>query len=798
MRTQNFLNQTLAIAALFSTTSAGALDPDWQLIESFDIGHQGVSHIIADQDLDGDGVAELVVFGHHRRFPNVFVYKTEYGSNWNRIWEGGHPKTSRSPWTVPIGTVADVTGDGVAELLITQHGEEPGDHAVHIFKFPEQASASDAGASTPIGSLVIGAPIVAVTVGDLDGNSRPEIIVATADAERALLIHEWDGNSKWREPVVSSLGGQINGLSAMSPIVHDLDEDGRGEIGVLAAGGSHLKIVGWLGQGHDPHIEHAQGPFGGLRHYSRIAIGDLNADGRAELVASDYHQGTFHVIKSTGPDAYRADEPGGLRLNINGVSPVTILPPVESAARGAALVYGVQVSDTGEGRDLFLSEYSAAPGGTLTIKNFTAERRIDQMAFPPTALAVADVNGDGQVELIVGTRENPDGAEVHIYSYRPTGPRADAKPAANETPTLDPGFAVPTDMQHLIVYGEEGRFCGWPANEGLWTWDGGREILVGFEYANFLLQDDYHDMDRNGPKRIALARSTDSGQTWTMTLPDDIHEPEFLENPDLHPVDFDRVPAPCPGGYDFTNPNFAMKSRGNTFYFSQDRGHTWDGPFLFPEFRAPLLMARTDYVVVDNDSLIAFITSSLTDGDEGRPFATRTDDGGATWEFLGWMAPEPPRAQDGVASFSIMPATVSVGERSLITALRQRAGRRRWIDIYRSDDGGEFWEYVATPSEGASNPPALVRLNDGRLCLIYGWRQQPFGVRARLSSDEGKTWGPQIVLREDGRNWDLGYPRVAQRPDGKVVAIYYYSTPEQPQQFIAATIFDPDSLVEKE
>src|SRR5690554_72725 len=39
-----------------------------------------------------------------------------------------------------------------------------------------------------------------------------------------------------------------------------------------------------------------------------------------------------------------------------------------------------------------------------------------------------------------------------------------------------------TKIQHGIVFYEEGRFGGWPANNGIWSWD--NEILVGFVVAD--------------------------------------------------------------------------------------------------------------------------------------------------------------------------------------------------------------------------------------------------------------------------------------------------------------------------
>ena len=46
-------------------------------------------------------------------------------------------------------------------------------------------------------------------------------------------------------------------------------------------------------------------------------------------------------------------------------------------------------------------------------------------------------------------------------------------------------------------------------------------------------------------------------------------------------------------------------------------------------------------------------------------------------------------------------------------------------------------------------------------------------VLARLSSDRGKSWGDAIVLRGDAGGQDLGYCRSVQRPDGKIVTVYY-------------------------
>ena len=87
------------------------------------------------------------------------------------------------------------------------------------------------------------------------------------------------------------------------------------------------------------------------------------------------------------------------------------------------------------------------------------------------------------------------------------------------------------------------------------------------------------------------------------------------------------------------------------------------------------------------------------------------------------------------------------------------------------------WRTVKTDIVGHP-PSSVIRLQDGRLLLTYGYRHPPFGIRAVASEDDGRTWRTDrvFVLRTDGDNYDLGYPRSVQLKDGTVVTIYYYVT----------------------
>lgn len=386
---------------------------------------------------------------------------------------------------------------------------------------------------------------------------------------------------------------------------------------------------------------------------------------------------------------------------------------------------------------------------------------------------------------------------AYLMSPSPDFPEPLGSPVPPEAAVAgDPSPAGDRFIKHVIVYHEPGRFGGWPANHGIWSW--GNEILVGFSAGYFKDHGpQLHAIDHDRPEEHLLARSRDGGEAWTIENPA-LERSLIPVGHALHgltPPGLKEKPwRDCPGGINFQHPNFALTVRmtdvdagSSRFSYSTDRGRHWEGPFRLPLFGQPGIAARTDYVVNGPADCMLFLTASKSDGKEGRPLCVRTTDGGKSWKFLSWIGPEPP-------GFAIMPATVRLGGRELLTAIRRHDGEKHWIETYRSRDDGLTWtiDTVPAPDLGEGNPASLTRLADGRLCLVYGYRARPFSMRARLSRDQGHIWETEIVLRNDGGGRDMGYPRTVQRPDGKLVSVYYFwDRTRRPERYIAATIWDP-------
>jgi hypothetical protein len=360
-------------------------------------------------------------------------------------------------------------------------------------------------------------------------------------------------------------------------------------------------------------------------------------------------------------------------------------------------------------------------------------------------------------------------------------------------------------MHNVTVYREPGRFAGWPANYGIWSW--GDEIVVGFTLGWYRAGEEFHARDRSRPMVTMQARSLDGGESWTVTphparppagagLSVDEHvEPGLQAGPALAGAAWG---APLPG--DLQQRDFALMC-GRTglaagavswLYTSADRGRTWSAPRLMPSFGQPGIAARTDYIVLGPSVCLLFLTAAKADGREGRVFCARSTDGLATFDFVSWIGAEP-------AGFAIMPASVRLPSGRVLVAVRCRgAGSesgRNWIDLYASDDHGASWVFVCRPVDSTGrggNPPTLTLLRDGRLALAYGYRDAPAGIRCRCSSDGGASWGAaERVLRADAGDHDIGYPRTVQRADGRLVTVYYYDDSSDGERYIAATIWEP-------
>ena len=303
----------------------------------------------------------------------------------------------------------------------------------------------------------------------------------------------------------------------------------------------------------------------------------------------------------------------------------------------------------------------------------------------------------------------------------------------------------------------------------------------GALYVKFRTAPTSSHMDPRTLERRA-AISSDGGRTWQRTDRDEMN-PAFrsrdgrLVEADTYNWRYDtaeRRPHYEALGLEVRNtPDHRIAySTGAYARVSRDDGATWTtGEIAMPP-QALVAGYRDDraFLRVNDRVLLRAIY--------GKPVARvrfyetwllRSEDDGETWHFL----PLASSVEADVSHGETALAQAANGDIVAMMRTEPAYGTRMWV--CRSSDLGKTWSQpVQTPLHG--HPAHLLRLRDGRLLCTYGIRDQPIGIRACLSRDDGRTWRAEdIVTLRTGADFkpDSGYPVTLQTDDGTLVSMYY-------------------------
>lgn len=221
---------------------------------------------------------------------------------------------------------------------------------------------------------------------------------------------------------------------------------------------------------------------------------------------------------------------------------------------------------------------------------------------------------------------------------------------------------------------------------------------------------------------------------------------------------------------------------------SRDGGRTWTQLKEFPANRdgwMPYIPFGPIIAGVDGALHVSCYAGEFTDPTKSsrtkswRAWHLRSDDDGRTW-----------RQNAVIGATHNETAIFHLGGRNWLAAARTDA-----MEIFRSTDDGATWGDQRRVTSRNEINGHLARLKDGRLLLSYGSRVPgQFGVLAKLSADEGRTWGEPVRL-VDALESDCGYPSSVQRADGKIVTAYYAKRVAGHERYhLGVALWSPESL----
>ncbi|MGP0019118.1 MAG: FG-GAP-like repeat-containing protein [Candidatus Sulfotelmatobacter sp.] len=242
-----------------------------------------------------------------------------------------------------------------------------------------------------------------VVVADVNGDGKLDMIVASACQSLevcqfgAVSVMLGNGDGTFRPPVTYLTGGSTSSFDSASLAVADVNGDGKPDLIVASScliGSCESGAVSvFLGNGDGTFETAATYPSGGLQATS-VAVGDMNRDGKPDLVVANScinsacPNGAVTLLLGNGDGTFRS----ALAYNSGGLGTMSVaLADVNGDGKLDALVanYGEFVNSGNVGVLLGKGDGTFQPVTTYSV------------GPSPWALAVADLNKDGKPDLAV-------------------------------------------------------------------------------------------------------------------------------------------------------------------------------------------------------------------------------------------------------------------------------------------------------------------------------------------------------------------------------------------------------------
>jgi ribosomal protein L27 len=281
-----------SISLFHNTSTSGSISFANKVDFSTGFGPQSV----AIGDIDGDGKLDLVIANSNSNAVSVFRNTSTSGS----IVSGSFANkvdftTGSNPNSVVIG---DLDGDGKLDLAVTNNNSA----SVSVFRNTSTIGSINAGslATRQDFNAIAGAYPTSVAMGDIDGDGKLDLAVTNSSYVSVFRNTATSGSINFATKV-----DFVTGTNAWSVAFGDVDGDGKTDLAVANRDPNTITLLrntassGTISAGSFA----TKVDFTTATSPRSVAIGDLDGDGKPEMVAANFNTDNISILQNVSTNA---------------------------------------------------------------------------------------------------------------------------------------------------------------------------------------------------------------------------------------------------------------------------------------------------------------------------------------------------------------------------------------------------------------------------------------------------------------------------------------------------------------
>ncbi len=324
-------------------------------------------------DFDNDGKPDLAVVNSSSN--NISVFRNASTTGSISFADNIFFVTGRSPQNVSKG---DIDGDGKPDLIVTNYI----DNTVSVLQNTSSAGTISFAARD---DYTTGNNPQSVSVGDIDSDGKPDLVIVNYNSNTVSLFRNTSTNGavSFATKVDFETGSKPHSVS-----LGDIDGDGKPDLAVTNYSDntvSVLKNTSATGTiSFDAKVDYATG-----NNPQSISIGDIDGDGKPDLVVTNYNDNTVSLFKNT-----------------SATGTISFDAKVDYATGNNPQSISIGDID-GDGKpDLVVTNYNdntvSLFKNTSTSGNFSFGAEVNYATGNyPYSLSIGDLDSDGKPELAV-------------------------------------------------------------------------------------------------------------------------------------------------------------------------------------------------------------------------------------------------------------------------------------------------------------------------------------------------------------------------------------------------------------